>query len=228
VDNWGNGQLNNSPRVFCITVPCCFSFTHGVNDRRHSDADLLRFLPGGKLVSIRRERRGKRYFNVARDDEGKVLSTRLWRKDFRLKDARRKFRNDNTFKKNISILTEGFTRVDEITDTRAVSFGTRARIRKIPRQAQINKRGLANAQWVVIGFLNKKKIAARSSTIGFPGTETVEKARNQAWESFLARLAEAAGLGYDPEDGALVLENVKGLREGFVYYRRRKGVPQTF
>jgi hypothetical protein len=180
------------------------------------------------LVTIRRERRGKRFFVVVRDDDNNVLSSRRWSQTrFNLAFAREKFRLQGSLQDGVSV-NRKLSKLDEFTQMKAVTrkkdgtFGRR-RLSKPPRAAQ-DDRGRMIVQYQVTGTFRGVRITGRSSKLGTPLSKTPDDARERAYKNFFARIGNLAQgqIGYDSDTGMKFIDEVKNVVEGWVYYRRRR------
>ena len=75
-------------------------------------------------------------------------------------------------------------------------------------------------QYIVEARYKGKLVVGRSQRVG-PDTlsKTAKEAKERAWTNFINRLADAAGFGYDEDEGIKQLDKITNLREGWVYYR---------
>jgi hypothetical protein len=142
---------------------------------------------------------------VARDDNGKIMSHAVWSRKFSLEKAKKIFKENMTFNKDVIRNIIGKYKTAEYID-----------LRDRPRKPYSRS---ARVQYVVEGTLpNGKKITARSEqhSLDYPKSEMKE----EAYENFYLRLADSQNLQYDAAEGKDVFDRIGNIkvREGFVYY----------
>ena len=135
---------------------------------------------------------------IGRFENGKLKEKRLKTKDFNLADAKRKFNDDNTLKKDLVI--QKLTNVKEKT-----SWGK-------------YKPSRSEYQYVVeITGKGLSPITARS--MRHRSDYPKEQARVEAWDSAFERLSQSEGGTYDAEKGMQIFFKKKlNVREGYVWY----------
>ena len=156
---------------------------------------------------VLRENWNGKYRIVARDFQGRIITWAKYSSKIPIEFYKRRFKESNqvSFKKNIKGV--GLRNFIEITD-----YSEKP---KKPRKEKY--------QYVVEGILKDgSRITARSSQ--YNTSVRIKIARDEAWESFYERLAQAMGYDYDADEGkALAGELGKdiSIKEGVVYYKER-------
>jgi len=150
--------------------------------------------------TIKRENWKGRFIVVARDEKGKILSRIKYSSKIPISFWQNKFKNTGSFRDEVFVTK--LKKVQEITDLSA-----KPKIRK----------NLGRYQVVITGFVNKKRISARSRN--FDVDEPRKAAIEQAIESFWQRVDERITGGYDALNGMKYKEKVSGVRIGIVQYK---------
>ena len=167
------------------------------------------------MKEIRRERHGKRYVMVARDNKGRILSRRRWSKKFDVIEAKRVFKEHGVFDESRYVtrhlLPGDRTRQDVYLSRPGLRF----------KEAKMVRRPAGRSQAVVtIEYIDqfgaRRKVSAYSNNDVSHG----EKIR-QAEKRALSRLAEANGAGYDEDVGTEVAKSrAIGFRVGWVKFAK--------
>lgn len=175
------------------------------------------------MVRIRVEKWKKRRVIAARTDQGKFLSWAVKTKDLSLERASDIYKKNNTF--SDSVKRQKLKNFAEYTVTLPLSHviereETIAHVRLLDVKIPKRRKRAKLAQWFVTLKLNYgEEVTARSRTYDDRDKDYEERARNEAWQNALRRLAQAAGLEYEPEEGEEVFESlVKDAHEGKVTY----------
>ena len=154
------------------------------------------------MVEIKRENWKGKLRIVAREN-GKLVTWRKWTPKFPISKAKRIFKRNRTFKKNIKV--DILTNVKEVTD-----FSEKPRIT-----------GTMRYQSVAKADFKDRVITARSMQhdLDFPR----DSADDEALENLKFRIAESFGLTYEEEEGQSVIEEKNPtISLGVVYYRPKK------
>jgi len=75
------------------------------------------------------------------------------------------------------------------------------------------------AQYVVSGVVNGRRISRRSPKLGSPSARSAQEAREYAYNNFYKEVGVILGDGYDANEGFKYQDKVTGLKEGWVYYQ---------
>lgn len=164
---------------------------------------------------------------VARDNKGRLIS---WRKQkgsrLTVSQAKEIYRETGSFFTTKFKGSQALTNLSE--NYKAVSTSIEQKD-KAPRLKEPS--GIV-VQYYVEGYYGKSYIVARSNKMYSPGINTATKAKQQAWNSFLAILgwyatgkqvtAKGVKLNYDADEGINYIEEVTRLKEGWVYYKPLK------
>lgn len=163
-----------------------------------------------QLIKVENWNKKGRYF-VARDANGRFIESRRVKGSKLTKiQATEIYKQNKTFYE--SIRKELLSKFSEYVNEQPTTISERTtRPSRRPKGTTV--------QYVVSGWYKKTKIAARSSAIGTPLIKTARQAKEDAWQRFLALLGEKAGVGYDEDEGIKLIDKVKNLKEGWVYYR---------
>lgn len=161
--------------------------------------------------------KGKR-FVVARSN-GKFVTFRNIDgsrfQDYDLSDFKRIYSDTGTFYENK--YKRKLTNVSEVVQLENTSLNDRF-------GAPVKKPRVNNPQYIVSGFYRGKEVHARSLKLGTPLCETRQQCKDYAWKRFMYVLgAKVAGkeVNTDPADldrGLRSINQVYGIREGWVYY----------
>lgn len=153
------------------------------------------------VVTIKREKIRGKFFVVARDKR-KIIEKRKWTRDFTIEKAKRIFRSNQTFDKNIKVRTLK-SRPDfrEFTDSSKAPKKPKA----IPFRV------------IVIGTLKDGSIISASSMSKV--WSSVFEARKTAEESFLERLAFELKDIYDADEGIKLMDMVVSIKQELIFVR---------
>jgi hypothetical protein len=155
--------------------------------------------------------KGKRVF-TARDEKGRLISWRYYKNSgLNKKTASIIFKENKSFNRDKSI--QKLSNVREITILKSSNINSR-QTKKL-----ITPRPDKQAQYIVQGYYMNKRIIARSQKVGSALSKTSQDAKEYAWNNFLLMLGQEATQNYDADEGIKEIDKVKGLKEGWVYYR---------
>lgn len=167
------------------------------------------------MVQVKRENWKGTYQWVARSDKNKII-TRRRLKGSKLSKQRAidLFSSNGTFHANRYKKVEKMKNVTEVSTMKETSLNLRY---KKPYSSQPKYKV---TQYVIEAEYKGKTVAGRSQRVGKDTlSRTAKEAKERAWTNFINRLSEAAGFGYDEDEGIKLIDRVKNLREGWVYYR---------
>lgn len=186
----------------------------------------------GKRKRVVETWKGKRVF-VARDDKGRLISWRRVAGSGLTKDqALQIFRENRTFYQDIKRDKEYLTNLVEKRVSSPTSINQR------DKKPILSKPDGITVQYFVSGYYNRHHIVVRSNKITGPaGITTGRQAKQQAWERFLEQLHwYATGMKmtekgfkkfYDSDEGINYIDQVRNLREGWVYYDKIRNRGRT-
>lgn len=154
--------------------------------------------------------RGRRIF-VARDNKGRLIETRPYAgSGLTKREASGLFKRNRTFFENVEKRRlENVTEVVSLFDS---SLSARA------REGVISRPPRRNAQYVIVGYYGSKRVYARSLKLGTPLCETPSQCKSYAWRKFLYNLGNTVSGNYDSNEGLRLLDRVRSVQEGWVYY----------
>lgn len=150
---------------------------------------------------------------VARNKKGQILDLSR-KKDTNIAEIRERFKKTGSVRKNITKKREKLTNFTEVIQTAPTNENRKPK-------ARLSRPKAALVQYVVSGIYQGNKVTARSQKIGGNSLiNTAKGAKDQAWNNFLSRLGEIAdpSAQYDADTGKQVIDKVRNLREGWVYY----------
>ena len=151
----------------------------------------------------------KRYF-VARDDKGRFKGRRKYAGSRLNKESASKiFKKNKTFRKDIKKHETLLTNVREITRVKDTTIDNRYKPVKLKRPKG------KTVMYQVSGYFNNKLIVANSQS---SNEKDARGMKEEAWESFLERVSQAAGGQYDADEGLEHIGQVTNIREGWVSY----------
>jgi hypothetical protein len=165
-------------------------------------------------MSVKRENWKHRYIYVVRSESGKIVSWKAVKgSKLNINNARAIFQRNNTFDPNVKRTSTKLTNMTEIVSLSPSSLAQRN------KKVAFNKPSGKSVQYIVQGRYKNKTIVARSGRIGSPLAQDSKEAKSRAWENFINRLSEAAGYGYDEDEGVKLMSKVSNIQEGWVAYR---------
>lgn len=167
----------------------------------------------------------KRNVFVDRDSKGRLISWH-YQKGTKLSLTRArqvyaeyktlKKANGERIKKRKELLTN-FRTITRTIPTHATKEGELKR-----KKIAFSKPSGTFHQYVIEGKINGQRIYVRSHKVGTREAKTSREAKEWAWETFLERISDESGGGYDADEGIKYLDDVTDLREGWVSYERIK------
>lgn len=172
------------------------------------------------VVNIRK----KRYIQV-RNKKGRIISQRLWSKEFNIDKARAKFDKDKTLKEGVSVNYKDFTKVKQVktslldVDSRIIKRGS---IRKVQGFAETLIKGQ-----MIAGVSQQYPRGEFISLNDKPLTQKIKLALiDEALENMYGKIAQKVfGLqdsGQWQKGKKYYDKNVKNpIRTGLIYYQAR-------
>lgn len=182
---------------------------------------------GDTVVQIRKEQWRKQSVIVARNEKGQLLSWRKQTPDLSLERARELYSSNKTFSQSTSkVRMKNFAEFTNLVPAGYVlkTTPTTARVQLIDVKAPKRRSRAKLTQWIVKLKLRRSagdtsEIVARSNAYDDRSKSQEERAREEAWQNVLRRLAQAAGLEYEPDEGESVFDSfVSDAKEGKVTY----------
>ena len=159
-------------------------------------------------MNVKREKWGRRYVYVVRV-KGKLQTWKNVRgSKQKLPTLRRIYKLNKTFNPQIKLTKEKLTNVTLISKTKTSSIDER-------NKPAITTKPSKKAMYSVEGYINGERIVANSMT---DSDIPAKRKKRDAWESFLERVSQVSGGDYDADEGLKYINQVKNIREGWVYY----------
>lgn len=175
------------------------------------------------MLKLQRWKKGNKRRNVFvdRDDKGKLISWHYQKgTKLSLTRARQIYSEYKTLKKvkgeRIKKQKEVLTNFRTITRTIPTKAGKDGNLKR--KNIAFSKPRGTFHQYVIEGKLNGQTIYVRSHKVGTREAKTSREAKEWAWETFLERISDESGAGYDADEGIKYLDDVTDLREGWVSY----------
>jgi len=159
---------------------------------------------------------GKRVF-VVRDNKGRIESRLKYAGSKLTKEqAKQRFKENNTLKKGVKKTINKLSNFTEISELRKSSEKGRLtrKTGRVPKAEII--------QYMVSGYYKKQRIDARSKKISSYLKNQRQTAKKEAWNNFLKRVhKEILNDGYDSDEGLKLIDKIRNIQEGWVYYKKK-------